>query len=231
MNKRKKLKLDVPVRLTLCCALALQFSACATATRNTTRVHQARNQFQSKVTYVQGIGLGAVIGAVAGAALGGLQVGGGRVGWNPRGAATGAAIGGLSGGTLGGLYAHQKVQQRRYYQGVEGTLDEAIARASTARREATQFNEVLSEELRSVRADARSQRAALNDARAVAQSLNGEIRQQQSNLAQARNLGVSPAERDRLESEIVGLQAERRQLEGYIDRLAPTRRPGQPVLP
>ena len=220
------MKLDHSLRLALCCALALQLSGCATATPRTARVHQARNTFQSRVTYAQGIGLGAIAGAALGAALGGLDMRGGQFRWNPNGAATGALIGGGTGAVLGGGYAYQKVQQRRQYQQIEGALDKAIGRASAARREASRFNSVLAGELRSVRADAQSSRAALADARAVSSSLDGEIRTQRSNLSQARALGVSQNERGRLQTEITGLQAERAQLNGYIDRLAPTGRPG-----
>jgi len=213
----KPMKLNSIVRLTLCCALALNFSACATDP-HAQRIHQAKDAFHTRTTYAQGIVAGAAVGALAGLLIVGLT--GGRSGTRLIAAGIGAA----TGAAVGAAVANQKIQQRRHYQQAEGVLDKAILRASNTRQEAAKFNATLAGELGSVQAEARSQQAALEDSRAVLESVNKEIRQQNSNLQNATAKGVSAEECARLHNEINGLQAERTQLEGYIDRLTPTAR-------
>jgi hypothetical protein len=210
-------------RLITYVCVGLVLTGCA-STQGDPEVRQARATFQTRKTYMQGIAIGAVVGGLLGAAAGGLRVSNGHLDFNPTGAIAGGIIGGVAGGTAGGLYAHRKVQERRYYQQQEGALDAAIAQAKSTRQAAAKFNRVLASRLNDLRRDDERLKGTIEDSSAVLASLNSEISRQEQVLRTRQSAGVSSAEASRLRSEVAHLYEERAELERYIDKLAPGER-------
>jgi hypothetical protein len=220
----KNSSLLLRVAASLC--MSVSFVSCVAP--GSPRVSQARQEFKTRTTYLQGIGLGALGGAAIGGLTNGLKIGPGGIGFNAEDAKRGAAYGAAGGAVAGGLYAHHVVEQRRQYQQAEGALDQAIAQAKSTKNATSDFNQVLASELRTLKAgDARLQ-GTISDANAVLRSVNGEINSKRQLLAVARSQGVSRSEQDQLRTQIDGLEGERSQLQEYIDKLA--RKAASPVL-
>lgn len=186
-------------------------------------VQQARSDFQSRKTYTQGIVGGALIGAAAGALIGGLNNRKGGESFNTKGALAGAGIGAAAGGVAGGVYAHNKVQQRKQYLAMERNLDNAIKNASETRIAARKFNQTLRSRLTAIRAEKTNIRGTIADSKAVLRSIDSEITRQQKFLQYAQSNSLSASDRNRLKSEIGGLRAERSQLVRHIESLTPER--------
>ena len=89
------------LNLTYSLIIGLFLSSCAAGPRNP-QVAQARQQFQSRKTYAQGIIGGAILGAAIGT-LNGLQVGPGGTSFDRRRAGTGALVGAGVGAVGGGV--------------------------------------------------------------------------------------------------------------------------------
>ncbi|MBL9181171.1 MAG: hypothetical protein JNN17_03460 [Verrucomicrobiaceae bacterium] len=178
-------------------------------------VREARGKFNSRRTIAQGTIGGALLGAAIGAAIGATQGNGDR-----NDIARGAAFGALAGGVAGNVYGRNVAQQRQAYAVREGALDNAIANASSTRKAASEFNHALAGQLKKARADKSTTAGTVADAQAVLSSVNREIARQRSALDSARTAGLSTRDQHRLQTEISGLEGERRQLQSNIDRLA-----------
>ena len=198
-------------------SVGLFFSSCASISGGDPKVHEARGKFETRQTYTQGIVGGAFAGAAAGALIGALTGGENR----GEAAATGAMIGAAGGGIAGGIYANEKVRQRAQYARAEDGLDKAIANAKSTRQAAASFNNTLEGRLRDVRADQKALNGTLADSRAVLMSIDRELEYQRKNLANAKAANLSQSDRNKLSSEIQGLQSQRTRLERNIRKLAP----------
>lgn len=209
-------------------ALALSMSVVSCVAPGSPRVSQARQEFRTKTTYMQGIGLGALGGAAIGGLTQGLKIDRNGIRFDEEDAKRGAAYGAVGGGIAGGFYAHHKVEQRRQYQRAEGALDQAIAQTKSTKNATSDFNQVLASELKTLKAGDAKLQGTISDANAVLRSVNGEINSKRQLLALARSQGVSRSEQDQLKNQIEGLEDERSQLQGYIDKLA--RKAASPAL-
>lgn len=204
------------IRALACCGLVV-VSSCATSTGDPS-VYQARQDFQSrkkfetKNTYTQGILLGSLVGAAAGAVIGAQ---------NDR-AVEGALAGGALGAGGGALYANHKVKQREEYAGKEYNLQVAIKNASSTRAAARKFNDVLASKIGAARADKASLEGTLASSRHVMKGLDQELATQKQALVDARAANLKSSDRSRLSSEIRGLQVQRNRLQDNIGKLTPT---------
>jgi hypothetical protein len=182
------------------------------------QVRRARQKFESRNTYAQGILGGAAIGAGIGALLGALSAAA-RNGDIGKGAGAGALIGAGAGGIAGKQYADEKVRQRRAYLAREQALDNAIKNARSTRLAAREFNHVLAARLRN--AQQQSAPGTLADARSVQSALNREIVRQRQVLAKR---DLTQEDRGKLGEEIEGLIREQQQLQSNVNRLSAARR-------
>ncbi len=196
--------------------LAAFLGGCATG--GDPAVHHARGKFETRKTYAEGIGGGAIIGAVGGALLGGVLAAATHrnVG---QGVLSGAIIGSVGGAALGGAYASHVVHEREAAAGQEAALNRAIKNASSTRAAAAEFNATVHQQIGRARSNSALREHTLADAQAVLGSVNREITHQRQSLAQAQSSGFSAESRQALQAEIEGLEAERHQLESSIDIL------------
>lgn len=202
--------------VTLLCA-GILLPSCASPTGGDPMVHAARGKFESRNTYTQGIVGGAVAGAALGAVAGMLLDRDNRA----QGATRGALIGGTGGAVAGGVYANEKVRERQHYARAEDSLDKAIANATSTRKAAAEFNATLEGRLRGARANQKSLNATLADSRSVLNSVDRELSNQRSNLAEAQANNLTPADRNKLSNEINDLQSQKTRLQNNIRKLAP----------
>jgi uncharacterized protein YcfJ len=177
-------------------------------------VRRAREKFDSRRTYAEGVTAGATIGAVVGGILGGIYAAthNGNV---PQAAGVGALIGAGAGGIAGHEYADQKVRQRREYLARETALNNAIKNAKSTRLATQDFNRVLAGRIRNVQQQSKA--STLADARAVQSAVEREIARQRNTLARS---SLSESDRNSLNAEINALTKEQRQLQANIDRFA-----------
>ena len=180
------------------------------------KVSQARDKFESRNTYAEGIGIGAAGGAAAGALIGGFSNG---KKFEANRAAIGAGAGAVAGAATGGAYANQKVQERRAYQRADTGLENAIAQAKSTKKAAAKFNVVLAAEVRKTKAGDADLEGTIHDAEKVLGSIQKEVANQKETLQQAREQGISLTARNELRREIDALGDEESQLNTSIARL------------
>jgi hypothetical protein len=215
MNTIYRGSLTKIVSWTLICTL---LSSCATPQQHDPMVAAERKKFETRNTYIEGVGAGMVIGAVVGGVIGaGVSV---LAHQSPvTGLIGGAAAGGLIGAGAGAGFAHKRVQERKAALAQEGTLNDEIADARSARSAAREYNNMLSQRLDNEQIEANQRAGALSDSKAVLNDLDREIEREKQYIAGAQSSSMSDSDRRDLGIEIQGLEGEQTQLENNINRL------------
>lgn len=144
-------------------ASAFLFSSCAQSS-------------DGQLAQAQGTGIGALLGAGAGAIIGNQS---GRAG---EGALIGAALGGLGGFAYGSHIANKKAQ----YKSTEEWLDACIADAGKKRQSAIAYNNKLDQRISSLQQQIRAAKASGNSAKLAA--LKKEISVEKADAIKNRDL-------------------------------------------
>ena len=199
--------------VTMACLLTL-FSSCVSTGPQNARIVQAKN------TYRQGIIIGGLGGAAAGAIIGNQR--GGR-----EERLKGAAIGFAAGVVSGALWANHVVNQRNRYANAELYLDDCIKQADHTLARSRAFNHTLASEIERTEQGDASIAASIADSNEVLASIKREIGMQKSALSRARGERAARPKIAVLERRIMSLESERGMLESHIRRLSKLR--GQPI--
>lgn len=185
------------------------FTSCASTARDPQLSAAKQKVFATRNTYVQGAVIGALVGAAAGAIIGHQR---GRAG-------EGALIGGVA-GTAGGLmYADSVVARRRAYAQATARLQASTNFAEAQRRNASNYNNVLSNRTRELRKSDASLRGAISDTEDVIRRLESDLAKTEDELETAKASGVSLAAQRNQQARINSLKQEIRKLESQVDRL------------
>lgn len=200
---------SITVRMVAGLLLLAVFTSCAATTRDPQLTAAKQKVFATRNTYVQGAVIGALVGAAAGAIIGHQR---GRAG-------EGALVGGLVGGAGGLMYADNVVARRRAYAQATARLQASTSYAEAQRRNASNYNSVLSSRTRELRKSDASLRGAIADTEDVIRRLESDLEKSESELATARASGVSLAAQRNQQARINSLKREIRNLEAQVDRL------------